>query len=48
MNLAKLIQLAREATQDIAEPYIWSEAEWAEFADDAELEAARRSHILVD
>lgn len=48
MNLAKLIQLAREATQDLAEPYIWTDAEWAEFADDAELEAARRAHLLVD
>lgn len=48
MNLARRIQLAREATQDTVEPYIWTDAEWAEFADDADLEAARRAHLLVD
>ena len=48
MNLGKIIQLAREATQDTAEPFIWSDSEWSEFADDAELETARRAHLLVD
>lgn len=48
MNLAQLIQLARAAAQDQVAPYIWEDSEWGEFADDAQLEAARRAHLLVD
>lgn len=48
MNLAQLIQIARTSTGDSAAPYIWSDIEWEEFADDAQLEAARRAHLLVD
>lgn len=48
MTLAELITLFRNEADDVAEPYLWSDDELLEFANDAEAEAARRARLLVD
>lgn len=48
MKLQELITLFRNEVDDAVEPYLWSEAEALEYANDAQNEAARRSRLLVD
>lgn len=42
------MQLFRTETDDLVAPYLWSDDELIDFANDAELEAARRARLLVD
>jgi hypothetical protein len=48
MQLADLIQLFRAEVDDLEEPFLWSDEEVIEFANDAQLEACRRARLLVD
>lgn len=48
MTLDELIDTFRKRMQDTAEPYLWSDEEVIEFADDAENEAAERASLLRD
>jgi hypothetical protein len=48
MTLQDLITLFRNEADDVAEPYLWSDEEAAEFANDAQNEACRRARLLVD
>lgn len=48
MQLIDLIQLFRAEVDDTTEPYLWSDEEAIEYANDAELEACRRARLLVD
>jgi hypothetical protein len=48
VTLAEMITTARIRADDTAAPYLWSDAEWVGYANDAEREAARRSRLLVD
>jgi hypothetical protein len=48
MTLGDLMTLFRNEVDDLAQPYLWSDEEVIEFANDAELEAARRARLLVD
>ncbi|MGZ8317507.1 MAG: phage adaptor protein [Telluria sp.] len=48
MQLLDLINLARQELDDSTEPYLWSDAELLDYANDAELEACRRARLLVD
>lgn len=48
MTLAELRKLYRETTGDLEKPYKWLDSEIDEYATDAELEACRRAHLLVD
>lgn len=48
MQLRDLMTLFRNETDDAAEPYLWSDEELIEFANDAEAEACRRARLLVD
>lgn len=48
MQLLDLITLFRNEVDDTTQPYLWSDAEAIEFANDAQLEAARRGRLLVD
>ena len=48
MNLAQLRELARADLDDRVEPYLWSDEDLDEFANDAHIEAARRARLLRD
>lgn len=48
MNLQGLIAAFRARAQDTAQPYLWSDDEVKEFANDAEIEAAERASLLRD
>lgn len=48
MKLRELISLWRADVDDTVEPYKWTDKEAIEYANDAELEAARRARLLVD
>lgn len=46
MNLGELRDAFRRDTQDIESPYLWSDESIAEWANEAEQEAAIRAHLL--
>lgn len=48
MILEDLINLCRRATDDSIAPYLTSDDDWMEFANDAQSEACRRSRLIVD
>ena len=48
MKLGELIATARNRADDIAVPYLWSDIEWTEYANDAENEACRRARLITD
>lgn len=48
MNLGQLIAAFRARAFDTKEPYLWSAEEVAEFAEDAENEAAERARLIRD
>jgi hypothetical protein len=48
MTLVDLITLFRNEVDDVTQPYLWSDDEAVEFANDAQLEASRRARLLVD
>lgn len=48
MNLRDLITLFRNDADDATEPFLWSDEEALDFANDAENEACRRGRLLVD
>lgn len=48
MNLEALILAARQESQDLELPYLWSDEEWTRYANDAEREACRRARLIVD
>lgn len=48
MNLLELTTLFRNDADDATAPYLWSDEEAMDFANDAEAEACRRARLLVD
>lgn len=48
MDLRDLMTLFRQEADDLAEPYLWSDDELIDYANDAEQEACRRARLLVD
>lgn len=48
MTLRELIDIFRHEVDDVAEPYLWTEEELIEYANDAENEACRRARLLLD
>lgn len=48
MQLSELITLFRQEADDTVQPYLWSDAELIDFANDAQDEACRRGRLLVD
>lgn len=48
MTLAEIIAQTRLRTFDTVEPYLFSDAEIIEFANDAQNEACRRARLIVD
>jgi hypothetical protein len=48
MRLRDLITLFRNEVDDATEPFLWSDEEAIEFANDAQNEACRRARLLVD
>lgn len=48
MKVKDLIRLWRYDVDDAQKPYLWSDDEATDFLDDAQNEACRRSHLLVD
>lgn len=48
MNLQKLRDLFRSSIRDTKKPYLVSDLEADEFANDAQMEACRRARLLVD
>jgi hypothetical protein len=48
MNLRDLTTLFRNEVDDTTAPFLWSDEEVTEFANDAEAEACRRARLLVD
>lgn len=48
MQLRELMTLFRNEVDDATEPYLWSDEEVIEFANDAQNEACRRARLLVD
>ena len=48
MNLGELKSAFRSAVMDMVKPYLWSEDEVTEYAAEAEMEACRRAHLIVD
>lgn len=48
MTLGDLLDLWRKEIDDVAQPYLWSDDEAIEYADDAQNEACRRGRLLVD
>lgn len=48
MQLTDLITLFRQEADDTVEPYLWSDDELLDYANDAEQEACRRARLLVD
>lgn len=48
MTLAELITACRSRADDMAVPYLWSDAEFTEWLHEAECEAAERALLLFD
>lgn len=48
MTLRDLIDIFRHEVDDVAEPYLWTEEELIEYANDAQNEACRRARLLID
>lgn len=48
MKLAEMIQIARIASDDTVAPFLWSDAEWRAYANQAQCEACRRARLIVD
>lgn len=48
MNLRELIKLFRSDVDDETQPFMWSNADAVEYANDAQNEAARRARLFVD
>lgn len=48
MTVSELIGLFRKKTRDVASPYLWEDDEIIEYADDAQKEACRRAHLILD
>lgn len=48
MNLQKLRDMFRKSIRDTKKPYMVSDAEADEFANDAQVEASRRARLIVD
>jgi hypothetical protein len=48
MNRGDLRKAWRVRVDDVQKPYLWSDAEFDQFLDDAINEVARRAHLLVD
>lgn len=48
MTLRELIEIFRHEVDDLGEPYLWSDDELIEYANDAENEACRRARLLID
>lgn len=48
MKLGALLDVVRTEIDDLQEPFLWSDAELIEHADDAQNEACRRARLLVD
>lgn len=48
MNRGELRAAWRIRVMDTEAPYLWSDHEFAEFLDEAQVEACRRAHLLVD
>jgi len=48
MTLGELIALARRQASDTTAPYLWTNDEWTDYANEAEREACRRAHLIVD
>lgn len=48
MELSELMTLFRQEADDTVQPYLWSDAELIDFANDAQDEACRRGRLLVD
>lgn len=48
MKLGELINLFRSEVDDVTEPFLWSDEEAIEYANDAQNEATRRARLLVD
>jgi len=48
MKLRELIAIFRAEVDDVAEPYLWTEEDLIDYANDAENEACRRARLLID
>lgn len=48
MNLGELRAEFREDAVDLRQPYLWSDRQLDRFANEAEEEACRRAHLIVD
>lgn len=48
MTLRELIALARRQSFDNGAPLLWTDPEWTDYANEAEREACRRAHLIVD
>lgn len=48
MKAGELLDLWRREVDDVQEPYLWSDDEGLEYADDAQNEACRRARLIVD
>lgn len=48
MDLKELLELTREMASDVAEPQLWSDKFIINALNDAEMEACRRSRLIVD
>lgn len=48
MTLQDLIDACRSEAVDTATPYLWSDADWIRYANDAQREACRRARLIVD
>jgi hypothetical protein len=47
-TLQNLIDDARVLTRDTAQPYLWSDADWTVYANQAQTDACRRAHLITD
>ena len=48
MKLREIVEVFRYEVDDLAEPFLWSDEELIDYANDAENEAARRGRLLID
>lgn len=48
MKLDALLDVVRTEIDDLQEPFLWSDRELIEYADDAQNEACRRARLLLD
>jgi hypothetical protein len=48
MKLRDLVKIFRDEVDDVTEPFLWTEEELIDYANDAENEACRRSRLLID